>query len=147
MQFMSANGTRIGSERAAACKSGKMAASMKACGRETKQMAKAVLFIMMETAITASGSTIGRTVSAPLNALSVRNMLDFGAMISRMGLALKSGPTAPFFKAFMKMEKSMALACSNGMISRAMLEIFKIIIYPGRASTSGATTVDSKENG
>ena len=113
--------------KAMGCRYGRTAANMKAFGKKTWPTATADLFWQMAMFLKATGLMIRLMVLVTTFMLRELLIKDNGLKINRKAMAERSGLMAVITRANMFVEKSMAGACSSGLMGQNITDYGKII--------------------
>ena len=128
-------------------KCGKMAASMMANGRMTKQTATAFSFTQMAMSTKALGAMTKLMVTEHTNTQTVQLMLASGLKISSMVEESRSGPMVLNMKGNTKTERSTVKAASPSQTAARTADRLRIMRFLELANTFGQMAKCMKANG
>ena len=133
--------------REKASNSGKMAASTKATGKETKPMATGDSSTLMATVIMVIGSTIRHMVVELTSIWTVPSTSATGKKTNSTAMVSKPGQMLPNMRATTNSAKSMGSVPLSGPTDQPILANSIITISTEKVFTLGPTTGNTKENG
>lgn len=113
----------------------------------TKPMARADLYMLMETTMKVNGSETWPTGMAVMNILTAKSILESGIAIKNTDMELNIGQTTPGMKAASEILKSMEKVSLTGKMGQNTKENSILILFKAEVPIPGLMAGSMRVNG